>query len=210
MAKSRTSLAAVQVNDVQEVKAFTEASKEEEDDHIEPVVYTPSLLKAAFKAFGKDFVSVAFLVATEEMIRVVQPVCLGYYMAWFSDRYPEMTATHAWIAGAGIVACAMMYNSTHHAMFFLSSVIGMRFRIAFSSLVYRKTVRLNQSAFETSTSGQMVNLLSNDVARFDLAFLFIHYIWVAPIQVRIFKFQNNDHLANRKKWFFIFYFFLFF
>lgn len=31
----------------------------------------------------------------------------------------------------------------------------------------------------------MVNLLSNDVNRFDLSVLFLHYLWVGPLQAII-------------------------
>ena len=37
-------------------------------------------------------------------------------------------------------------------------------------------------------SGQMVNLLSNDVNRFDYSAFFIHYFWVGPIQLLIVMF----------------------
>ena len=36
-----------------------------------------------------------------------------------------------------------------------------------------------------STVGQMVNLLSNDVSRFDLTVLFIHYLWAGPLQLLV-------------------------
>ena len=36
-----------------------------------------------------------------------------------------------------------------------------------------------------STIGQMVNLLSNDVNRFDYSAFFVHYFWVGPLQLLI-------------------------
>lgn len=36
-----------------------------------------------------------------------------------------------------------------------------------------------------TASGQVVNLLSNDVSRFDYVALAIHYIWISPFQVAI-------------------------
>lgn len=40
----------------------------------------------------------------------------------------------------------------------------------------------NGSLGET-TAGKVVNLLSNDLQRFDLAFLFLHYVWIIPLQL---------------------------
>ncbi len=44
---------------------------------------------------------------------------------------------------------------------------------------------MSQSALGNTTIGQMVNLLSNDVNRFDIGMGMLHYIWVGPIQLLI-------------------------
>lgn len=33
-----------------------------------------------------------------------------------------------------------------------------------------------------TTAGQVVNLMSNDVTRFDVAVVFLHYLWIGPIE----------------------------
>lgn len=44
-------------------------------------------------------------------------------------------------------------------------------------------MRMNNGALGDTTAGKVVNILSNDLQRFDLAFLFLHYIWIIPIQL---------------------------
>lgn len=43
-------------------------------------------------------------------------------------------------------------------------------------------MKLNQTSLGQTAAGQLVNLLSNDVQRFDYASLFLHFIWIMPIQ----------------------------
>ena len=61
----------------------------------------------------------------------------------------------------------------------------MKLRVAHCSFIYRKALRLSRKAQGESTIGQMVNLLSNDVNRFDYSAFFVHYFWVGPLQFLI-------------------------
>ncbi len=49
-----------------------------------------------------------------------------------------------------------------------------------------QTLCLSKQSQENTTIGQLINLLSNDVNRFDMNLLFIPYLFVAPIQTIIF------------------------
>lgn len=42
---------------------------------------------------------------------------------------------------------------------------------------------MNNSALGDTAAGKVVNILSNDVQRFDLGLMFLHYIWIIPIQL---------------------------
>lgn len=44
---------------------------------------------------------------------------------------------------------------------------------------------MSSGALAQTTAGQVVNLLSNDVNRFDYAFIYTHFIWLLPLQVII-------------------------
>ncbi|KAJ0181178.1 hypothetical protein K1T71_003263 [Dendrolimus kikuchii] len=46
----------------------------------------------------------------------------------------------------------------------------------------KRLLRVNQVALGDIAGGKLVNLLSNDVARFDYSFMFLHYLWLVPIQ----------------------------
>lgn len=59
---------------------------------------------------------------------------------------------------------------------------GMKIRVSLCSLIYRKTLKLSQTALRENA---VVNLLSNDVNRFDLISVLLHYMWSAPLMAII-------------------------
>jgi len=87
--------------------------------------------------------------------------------------------------GAGIVGIGIVYLFLYHPYFFKMTRKGMRLRIACCNMIYRKALRLSHRAMGQTTVGQMVNLLSNDVNRFDYCFIFVPYIITAPIQTAL-------------------------
>ncbi len=88
----------------------------------------------------------------------------------------------AYLYATGVVLGSGLYVFTHHPYFFECCHIGMQLRVAACSLLYKKCMVLSQKSLGQTTIGQMVNIMSNDVNRFDVSVLFLHYLWVGPLQ----------------------------
>ncbi|XP_060250584.1 ATP-binding cassette sub-family C member 4-like isoform X7 [Ovis aries] len=96
----------------------------------------------------------------------------------------DSAALHgAYGCAAGLSACVLVWAVLHHLYFYHMQRVGMRLRVAVCHMIYRKSLCLSSSAMGKTTTGQIVNLLSNDVNRFDQVTMFLHYLWVGPLQV---------------------------
>lgn len=59
----------------------------------------------------------------------------------------------------------------------------MQFRLGLSGLVFKKVMRLSKSTTFTGMNGQVINLLTNDVSKFEWMFCFIHDITKGPVEI---------------------------
>lgn len=83
-----------------------------------------------------------------------------------------------------LIACTWLLDLAGHLFFLLAYRLAMRCRIAACYLIYRKSLRLSMIALaEHTTTGQMINLLSNDVNRFEDAVQMVPSLIGAPVQV---------------------------
>ncbi|XP_019646601.1 PREDICTED: multidrug resistance-associated protein 4-like isoform X1 [Branchiostoma belcheri] len=142
----------------------------------------PSLLRAVLRCYAPGWSLLGIIAFIEEATKVVSPVLLGKLVDYFSPD-TQISLGEAYGYAAGISACAMALAVLHHPYFYGVSVYGWRLRVACCSLIHKKALKLSNKAMTETTTGQIVNLLSNDVNRFDQVPMFLHYLWIAPAQV---------------------------
>ena len=87
-----------------------------------------------------------------------------------------------YIYGTVVTVCAFAVSVGTHLYMMGLQHLGMKLRVACCSLIYRKSLKISKIVFGETTVGQLVNLLSNDVNRFDLAVVFMHSLWLSPLQ----------------------------
>nr|CAD7603849.1 unnamed protein product [Timema genevievae] len=140
-----------------------------------------SLFRALVKTFSWDFVMLGlFVFANDVIIRISQPLLLGQLLKYFEPG-STMPKEEAYLYAGGIVIITG-FSSLYYSHYLLKTAhLGMKMRIACCSLIYRKALRLSHAALGKTNAGHVVNMLSNDVSRFDLICMFVHYLWAAPV-----------------------------
>lgn len=93
----------------------------------------------------------------------------------------EVSYSDAIIFAVGIVILNALNAILFNHIYYVAFRNGMKARVAICSLIYRKALRLSQTALDEVSAGNVVNLISNDVNHFDWASYFINYLWVGPL-----------------------------
>ncbi|CAG13921.1 unnamed protein product, partial [Tetraodon nigroviridis] len=146
---------------------------------------SPELGKVLVRCFWRPYSLIGGYMLVEETIKMVQPVLLGQIIRFFEsyDSSSRAGADEAYMYAAGISLSTLVLTVLHHLYFYHVQRVGMKIRVALCHMIYRKALCLNSRAFAQTTTGQIVNLLSNDVNRFDEVTLYLHFLWISPLQI---------------------------
>ncbi|XP_049584650.1 ATP-binding cassette sub-family C member 4 isoform X3 [Syngnathus scovelli] len=159
----------------QEVKLATKAQRQ------------PELTRVIVKCYWKSNARIGVYLVIQEVIKVIQPVLLGKLIEYFeSPDTTGPTAIHkAYWYAAGVCLSTISMAILHHLYFYHVQRAGMKIRVAMCHMIYRKALSLNNMALTKTTTGQIVNLLSNDVNKFDEVTLYLHFLWIAPLEAAL-------------------------
>ncbi|XP_069323195.1 ATP-binding cassette sub-family C member 4 isoform X2 [Eulemur rufifrons] len=143
----------------------------------------PSLTKAIIKCYWKSYLILGIVTLIEEGTKVIQPLFLGKIINYFENDPTDPVALHTAYAYATVLTFSTLVLAIlHHLYFYHVQCAGMRLRVAMCHMIYRKALCLSNMALGKTTTGQIVNLLSNDVNKFDQVTIFLHFLWAGPLQ----------------------------
>ncbi|XP_061652405.1 multidrug resistance-associated protein 4 isoform X1 [Phyllopteryx taeniolatus] len=144
----------------------------------------PKLSSVIIRCYWKSYSVLGLFTLIEEVIKVIQPVILGYIIRYFEDYdlHNQAALNETLCYAAGLSICTIGLAFLHHLYFFHVQRVGMKIRVAMCHMIYKKALCLSCFAMGKTTTGQIVNLLSNDVNKFDDVTIFLHFLWVAPLQ----------------------------
>ncbi|XP_017132505.1 probable multidrug resistance-associated protein lethal(2)03659 [Drosophila elegans] len=141
----------------------------------------PNLLRALLRVFGWYFALLGLVLFLLELgLRTLQPIFLLKLISYYSHGSESIEA--AYYYAGGVIVCSALNVIIMHPYMLGTMHVGLKMRVGLCSMIYRKALRLSKSALGDTTAGHVVNLMSNDVGRLDLATIFVHYLWVGPLE----------------------------
>ncbi|XP_065203724.1 probable multidrug resistance-associated protein lethal(2)03659 isoform X2 [Planococcus citri] len=155
----------------------------------------PSLLRALVRMFGARMMMYGMVLAVVEIfLRLSIPRIIKGFLAYF-EKDSVATKDQSYIYGGILIIVLATSLVIFHPYQISMFQLGMNIRVSCCALIYRKALKLSKTALGETTVGQVVNLLSNDVNRFDIAVIFLHYLWLGPLEtiiVTYFLWQEID------------------
>ncbi|XP_053403237.1 ATP-binding cassette sub-family C member 4-like [Mercenaria mercenaria] len=142
----------------------------------------PSLYKSLFRTFGCTYILYGLLLLVEEATIIIQPILLSGLIRYFI-KDSTVSDTESFIYAGGVGLCAVILALIHHPYYLGVQKIGMRIDIACSSIIYKKSLKLSSEGRRHTSTGQIVNILSNDVGTFGQLMTMLHFVWIGSCEV---------------------------
>ncbi|KAK0397409.1 hypothetical protein QR680_002116 [Steinernema hermaphroditum] len=141
----------------------------------------PSVLYPLFQTYKWIFLSSAFFKLIFDLMQFISPQLLSLLIKFIEDKSQPL-----WV-GIGLsllmFVCALVQSLILHQYFHNMFRLGMNIRSVLTSAVYAKALNLSNNARKNRTVGEIVNLMSVDIQRFQDMTNFVMLFWSAPLQV---------------------------
>ncbi|XP_053212741.1 ATP-binding cassette sub-family C member 4-like isoform X2 [Panonychus citri] len=123
-----------------------------------------------------------FLLIIQDTLNLVQTFLLGFIVRYYStDNYTNVTYRQCCFYSFGLVLAILGYGVLRHQLFLSTSRQGLRMRTALTALVYKKLLSMSRAASTKTDIGYMLNLISNDLSRFNDLMFSVIYIVLGPL-----------------------------
>lgn len=119
---------------------------------------------------------------------VIQPLCLGGLVSYFAPGQTLYTKQDAYVFTLGIIVGVANNVFTFHPYMLWMQEKSLNIRSGLSGLLYKKAMSMSKAATPEGLNGKMINLMSNDLPRFEQALGFLHEVWKGPMESILFTY----------------------
>ncbi|PFH48819.1 hypothetical protein AMATHDRAFT_64587 [Amanita thiersii Skay4041] len=163
--------------------------------------YDESLFKALHTSFVWKIWYAGILKLCADTLRATSPLVTKLMLTWLTESYVYWRLTDAQRAAAvipkpkgvgyGIGLAFALFIMQQGASLMINHfmqagmTLGLSVRTALIGNIFRKSLRLSGRAKMKHTVGQITTMISTDASRLDRFSIFMHNLWVAPIQLAI-------------------------
>lgn len=108
-----------------------------------------------------------------------QPFIITQILRYFKNDMDLFTALEF---GTLITLSVLISQSVFTPVFINHYMVGLKTRLACQGLMYKKLLRYKFCGKENESTGRIINLMTNDVSRFEKLVILLPYLFIAPVQ----------------------------
>ncbi|CAF0904325.1 unnamed protein product, partial [Didymodactylos carnosus] len=139
--------------------------------------------------FWKEFLLSGLILIPFLLVRIAQPLLLKEIILIISSSNSNQLLSpvrDGYLYAVGLSLAILCQIFLHQQYFFRTTRLGMQLRNALSALIYKRMLKLKQNSLQKTTTGEIVNLISNDIGKFEQCCAYFHFLWEVPLEAIVF------------------------
>ncbi|GBG71636.1 hypothetical protein CBR_g9052 [Chara braunii] len=141
----------------------------------------PSIAAVIWKTCWKPFLSACILKLLSDACQLSSPVLVQKIINLVQAKNTSRSVGLSY--GALFLSISIAQTVTVHIYYQMLYRITSRVRASMVCLVYKKATRISTAESKGASTGEIMNLQSNDVEKVRNAVLYINYLWDGPLQI---------------------------
>ena len=142
----------------------------------------PRILRALIRANWVEVSVITFYTVAEGIVRIASPVVLFYLIEGLQETSKGEDFSRAYFYAGLLGLLGVAQTLIHHVLFFYSMRLGWNWKCALSALLYRSLFKLNAASIGQAGTGRLMNLISNDMTRFEEFSVFMLFFPVSILE----------------------------
>ncbi|XP_072376501.1 probable multidrug resistance-associated protein lethal(2)03659 isoform X2 [Diabrotica undecimpunctata] len=142
--------------------------------------------RVLWKRWGKKYLVLGildFVVTTTSSI--IQPYAISNLIAYFKTGQKSISKNDAYFYASLVLLQNIVRMVYRHNFTLYFQTFGIEVKTAFSSLLYRKALRLTPAALSEISLGNIVTLITKDVQTLRMSIWLFNEIWIAITQILV-------------------------
>ncbi|XP_067661101.1 multidrug resistance-associated protein 1-like [Haliotis asinina] len=162
--------------------AFNSTDKNVNLDDTSRGLLKPSLMKVLWRLYGFSLLLLIGLKFVADILQVGGPLVMSALINYISNKTPG----EEW--KGYVLATSLLLLSTFRSIFYQASInqayiLGMQMKTTLIAALYKKALTLSNEAKKTTTTGEIVNLMSVDSQRINDVMNYLYLLWSVPVQI---------------------------
>lgn len=138
-------------------------------------------IRVAWRFCGKAVLCSNLLKLVGDLITFLRPILLSFMIKFISN--PEEKKWHGILLVVGFVSCSILERIFMSFFYELTSRIMDNMQAGMKNLLYSKATNMSNKARNKSTTGQIINLINDDVHTFSYLPNAFEKAWSNPLQI---------------------------
>ncbi|XP_071095145.1 multidrug resistance-associated protein 1-like [Haliotis cracherodii] len=142
----------------------------------------PSLMRVLWRLYGCSLLALFGVKFVADLLQMAGPLVMSVLINYISNKTPG-EEWKGYVLATGLLLLSTLRSIFYQASLNQAAILGMQMKTTLIAALYKKALTLSNEAKKTTTTGEIVNLMSVDSQRINDVMNYLFLLWSVPVQI---------------------------